>query len=141
MASLLSDEILKLPYHFKYIKWCRPGLDSIESKNVINQSYLKLKWSHQKIFVVLHLATKLLKWSTFELFLIATMLNPVWQLMNAFCSTDCYLSSYWPHLFQKYSISIIFCVILMLISFTLILQYCHVIIINLFLYIKTMAIF
>lgn len=42
-SSLLSNEILKLPCHFKFIQWCRVALDSIESKKSYKPELRKIK--------------------------------------------------------------------------------------------------
>ena len=70
IASFLSDEIVRLPHHFKYIQCYHAILESNAIKTL-----LKLKQSYKKIFAILHLVTKLLKWSGFHLFSIAPMLK------------------------------------------------------------------
>lgn len=71
IASYLSDEILRLPCNFKNIQWYHPALNSIDSK-IYNIDPRKIKGIHQKIFVKLHLATRLL-----------TISNQLWSLINA----------------------------------------------------------
>ena len=47
MQVFLSDKILRLPCHFKYIQRGHVLLDSLLRQEFINQTHQKLKGTHQ----------------------------------------------------------------------------------------------
>ena len=78
IGSFLSEEMLRLPFHFTHIQLCHTALDSIESKIYI-QEPPKIKRKAPEYICHVTFSNKAVEMiPMYHLFLKAQMLNPVW---------------------------------------------------------------